>query len=228
MEFKRLQKKVNIFFKDKKLLQNIFIHRSYLNEHKSFSMPSNEKLEFLGDSVLSLITSQYLYLHFPDLKEGDYTDIKAAIVRTESLADAASELNLGSYLYLSKGEEHGGGRENINLLADVFEALVGGIFIDKGFDKAYAFVLEFLFEHRLPKILEEKTYLSPKSILQETVQSEHKILPVYTLVEENGPEHKKTFKVTVEVNGKKLASGTGTSKKMAEEKAAKKALEKLS
>jgi len=228
MKFTSLQKKIKVTFKDKKLLENVFIHRSYLNEHKDFPLPSNEKLEFLGDSVLSLITSMYLYRHFPDLKEGDYTDIKAAIVRTESLGEAADKLKLGTQLYLSKGEERGGGRNNINLLADCFEALVGGIFIDKSFDHAYNFVLEFLFEHRIATILEKKSYLSPKSILQEIVQSEHKILPQYKTVEENGPEHKKTFKVSVEINGKVFATGKGTSKKMAEEKAAKKALEKLS
>ncbi len=227
MKFTPLENEIGIIFHDKKLLENVFIHRSYLNEHRTFELPSNEKLEFLGDSVLSLITSMYLYRHFSELKEGDYTDIKAAIVRTESLGIVGKKLSLGKYLYLSKGEEQGEGRENINLLADCFEALVGAIFIDQGFDSAYDFVLKFLFEKKLEKIVKEKLYLSPKSRLQENVQSRHKILPTYTLIEESGPEHKKTFRVSVSVLEDVLATGEGTSKKMAEENAAKKALENM-
>ena len=228
MNFAPLEKQIHLTFTNRTLLENVFIHRSYLNEHKDFPLPSNEKLEFLGDSVLSLITSIHLYKHFPDLKEGDYTDIKAAIVRTESLAEVGKKLKLGEYLYLSKGEERGGGRTNINLLADCFEALVAAVFIDHDFDAAYTFVLKFLFEHRLSMILEKKLYLSPKSRLQELVQAKLKVLPIYTLVESDGPEHKKTFKVEVSVDGKKFATGRGTSKKMAEEEAAKKAVEKWS
>ena len=227
MKFTQLENEIGIKFENEKLLENVFIHRSYLNEHKTFELPSNEKLEFLGDSVLSLITSMYLYKHFPDLKEGDYTDIKAAIVRTESLAEVGLKLNLGKYLYLSKGEEQGAGRENINLLADCFEALVGAIFIDQNFDAAYKFVLRFLFENKLEMIVKQKLYLSPKSRLQEYAQSKYKILPIYTLLEETGPEHKKTFRVSVSIQDKAVATGKGTSKKMAEENAAKKALEKL-
>ncbi len=227
MKFTQLENEIGIKFENEKLLENVFIHRSYLNEHKTFELPSNEKLEFLGDSVLSLITSMYLYKHFPDLKEGDYTDIKAAIVRTESLAEVGLKLNLGKYLYLSKGEEQGAGRENINLLADCFEAFVGAIFIDQNFDAAYKFVLRFLFENKLEMIVKQKLYLSPKSRLQEYAQSKYKILPIYTLLEETGPEHKKTFRVSVSIQDKAVATGKGTSKKMAEENAAKKALEKL-
>lgn len=227
MTFTHLEQELKIHFKDKKLLENVFIHRSYLNEHRQFPLPSNEKLEFLGDSVLSLITSVYLYKHFPDLEEGDYTDIKAAIVRTESLGEVGAKLNLGDLLYLSKGEEQGAGRENINLLADCFEALVGAIFIDHGFNYAYDFVLKFLFEKKLENIVKEKLYLSPKSRLQEYAQSKYKMLPIYNLIEESGPEHKKVFRVSVAIQDKTIATGQGTSKKMAEENAAKKALEKL-
>lgn len=222
-----LEKKISITFKDKVILENVMIHRSYLNEHKKFHLPSNEKLEFLGDSVLSLITSIYLYKHFPDLEEGDYTDIKAAIVRTESLAEVGLKLGLGKYLYLSKGEEQGKGRENMNLLADCFEALVAAIFIDQGFDDAYTFVLKHLFKHKLENIVKEKLYLSPKSRLQEYMQAKYKMLPLYTILEEKGPEHKKMFKVSTSIEDRVLAVGTGTSKKMAEEMAAKNALEKM-
>ena len=222
-----LEKKIELKFKNKVLIENVMIHRSYLNEHKTFHLPSNEKLEFLGDSVLSLITSIYLYKHFPDLEEGDYTDIKAAIVRTESLAEVGLKLNLGKYLYLSKGEEMGKGRENINLLADCFEALVAAIFIDLGFDQAYNFVLKRLFKHKLEDIVKKKLYLSPKSRLQEFMQAKYKSLPQYTILEEKGPEHKKMFKVSVSIQNNDLGVGTGTSKKMAEEQAAKNALENM-
>lgn len=226
-QFSSLQKKIKITISDKKLLQNVFIHRSYLNEHRNFYLPSNEKLEFLGDSVLSLSTSIYLFQHYPHLQEGDYTDIKASIVRTESLAEAGRSLDLGLYLYLSKGEETGGGRNNTNILADCFEALIACIFIDKGFDIAYAFIKKFLFTTRLDEIVQNKWYLSPKSRLQEIIQAEHKILPEYKITKEEGPEHKKTFSVAVYLNEKIIGKGEGTSKKNAEETAAKNALEKI-
>jgi ribonuclease-3 len=226
-QFLELETVIGIQFKDKVLLENVFIHRSYLNEHKNYHLPSNEKLEFLGDSVLSLITSIYLYKNFPLLQEGDYTDIKAAIVRTESLAEAAEKLQLGKYLFLSKGEEKGKGRSNMNILADCFEALVASIFIDKDFDAAYNFVIKYLFKDRLEHIVKFKLYLSPKSRLQEYLQANYKVLPVYKTVAENGPEHSKEFKVSVFLKDKLLGIGTGTSKKQAEEHAAKNALEKV-
>jgi ribonuclease-3 len=225
--FEPLEQILGIRISNRELLHNVFIHRSYLNEHKSSSLPSNEKLEFLGDSVLSLITSIYLFKHYVELEEGDYTDIKAAIVRTESLAEAATTLKLGQYLFLSKGEEKGEGRSNVNILADTFEALVACIFIDVGFDAAYNFVLKYLFTDRLDYIVKNKLYMSPKSRLQEVIQARHKILPTYRVIEETGPEHKKTFKVSVYLNDALIGTGEGTSKKQAEENAAKKALEKL-
>ncbi|MFW5703242.1 MAG: ribonuclease III [Patescibacteria group bacterium] len=226
-DYRNLEEQIGIQIKNKQILENAFVHRSYLNENKDFYLPSNEKMEFLGDSVLSLITSMYLYKYYPDLAEGEYTDIKAAIVRTESLGEAAQDLNLGSLLYLSHGEEKGQGRTNINLLADTFEALVAAIFIDIGFESAYHFVLKHLFKDRLDEIIKSKSYMSPKSHLQEIVQSIHKTLPVYRVVGEEGPEHKKTFKVSVYVNDSLISTAEGASKKQAEEASAKKALEKL-
>lgn len=226
-QLKKLEKTIGITFTNKKLLENVFIHRSYLNEHKDSTFPSNEKLEFLGDSVLSLVTSIYLYKHFPLLEEGDYTDIKAAIVRTESLAEVALKIHLGDCLYLSKGEEQGKGRENINILADSFEALIAAIFIDKNFDHAYDFILKHLFKDKLDYIVDHKLYLSPKSRLQEYIQSRYKVLPNYQIVEESGPEHQKEFTISVLLGKEILGTGNGTSKKQAEEQAAKKALEKI-
>ena len=151
-----LEKKLDLNFKNKIILENVFIHRSFLNEHKNYYLPSNEKLEFLGDSVLSLITSVYLYKNYPALAEGDYTEIKAAIVRTESLAEAAMSLNLGDYLCLSKGQAREQGRKNKNILADCFEAMIAAIFLDASFEKAYQFVLNYLFTDRLDKIITNK------------------------------------------------------------------------
>src|SRR3989344_8351052 len=201
----QLEKKIGIVFKNKKLLQNAFIHRSYLNENKDSAFTSNEKLEFLGDSVLSLITSVYLYERYPQLHEGDYTEIKSAVVKTGSLADAAQSLNLGKYLYLSKGEDAGGGRTNRNILADCFEALIAVIFIDRGFKNAYSFVLDHLFGDKLDTLVKNKGYVSSKSALQEYSQAKHKAVPEYRIVSESGPEHKRTFVVAVFMNAKKIA-----------------------
>jgi len=225
--FESLFQKINIVIEDIDLIQNVFVHRSYLNEHKSYYLPSNEKLEFLGDSVLSLITSIYLYKNYPDLGEGQYTDIKASVVRMESLAEVAIVLNLGNYLLLSKGEEANSGRKNTNILADCFEALIAAIFLHKGFDEAYTFVSTFLFQDKLNYIVENKKYLSPKSHLQEIVQDRFKILPTYGIVDENGPEHNKLFRVSVSINNEVYGVGEGKSKKQAEELAARIALEKL-
>jgi ribonuclease-3 len=225
--FAELEKRIGIVFRNRDLLENVFIHRSFLNEHKTFRLPSNEKLEFLGDSVLSLVTSIFLYKNYPDLDEGTYTDIKAAIVRTESLAEVAKKIDLGSSIYLSKGEEQNKGKENRNILADCFESLVAAIFIDRGFDAAYEFIVKYLFEDKLDFIVKNKLYLSPKSRLQELLQAKYKTLPTYVIVREEDPEHKKEFSVDVYFEKRKLGSGSGHSKKEAEENSAKNALEKM-
>lgn len=227
MNITEIEAKIGIEFKNKAILENSFVHRSFLNEHKDFHLPSNEKLEFLGDSVLSLITSMYLYNQYPALQEGDYTEIKASIVRAESLATAAGKLGLGHYIYLSKGEEAGKGRANRNLLADCFEALIGAIFVDQGFDRAYSFVLTHLFKDVLDVIVSSNSYASSKSRLQEYIQSKYKITPQYRITGQQGPEHDRIFTVTVNVNDNTLAEGTGRTKKEAEEQAALNALEKL-
>jgi len=222
-----LEKKINIVFLDKNLLKTAFMHRSYLNEHKNTKYESNEKLEFLGDSVLSLITSSYLFRKYPNYSEGEYTDIKASLVRTDALADAAQKLNLGDYTFLSKGESNSGGRKNKNILADGFEALLGAIFLEKGFNKAYKFTLEYLIEDKLGEILNKKLYYSSKSKLQEIMQRKYKTTPDYKLVKESGPEHKRVFNIAINFRGKKLSEGVGMTKKQAEEEAARKALKKL-
>ena len=221
------EKKIGIKFINKILLQNAFVHRSYLNENKNFELPSNEKLEFLGDSVLSLITSIHLYREDPNLAEGDYTDIKASIVKTESLYQAAKEIDLGSFLFLSRGEIENKGKENKSILADGFEALIAVIFLDHDFETAYKFVIKFLFSDKLAHIIKNKLYLSSKNKLQEYLQDKYKELPVYKVLEQTGPEHKKIYRVGVYFADKLLSQGSGNSKKEAQDNAASHALQKL-
>lgn len=222
-----LENKLNIFFNNKELLKTAFMHRSYLNEHKNLKADSNEKLEFLGDSVLSLITSSYLFKKYPEFSEGEYTDIKASLVKTESLTDSAIKLELGDYIFLSKGESNSGGRINKNILADCFEALIGAIFLEKGFNRAYKFTLDNLIEYKLGEIINKKLYFSSKSKLQEIMQRKYKVTPDYKLIKESGPEHKRIFNIAINFRGKKLSEGIGMTKKQAEEVAARKALTKL-
>lgn len=220
----KLEKQLGLNFKNKQLLFNALIHRSYLNENKKLNLSSNEKLEFLGDSILSLASSLYLFYHYPHLSEGDYTEIKSALVRTESLADLAKKINLGQYLLLSKGQEKEGGRENTSILADAFEALLAAIFLDFDFDTVYRFLKTNLFETKADYIVKNKLYLSAKTVLQEKTQKYYKNTPVYKIISETGPAHKKNFQVAVFINNKKITVAQGSSKKEAEENAAKKAL----
>lgn len=226
-QFLSLENKIGINFPDQKLLQQAFIHRSYLNEHHGEVLFSNEKLEFLGDSVLSLITSIYLFNNYPEYNEGTYTDIKASIVRTESLAVASRELGLGQYLMLSKGERDNKGEDNTSILADCFEAFLATIFLEHDFEKAYEFVETFLFKGKLEKIVENKLYQPAKNRLQEYSQEKYKELPKYVVLSEIGPQHNKTYTVGVYYKKKELARGAGKSKKEAEENAAYIALQNL-
>lgn len=224
-DFADLLNLLNLNFKNTKLLQQAFLHRSYLNEVK-LDMESNERLEFLGDSVLSLIISYYLYDLRPADTEGELTNLRAHIVKTKSLAEAAKELNLGSYLKLSKGEEISGGRNNPQLLANTYEALVGSIFLDQGLEATKKIIYQTL----LP-LFEEELKMGPpkdaKSNLQEVVQQKLKTSPQYRILETSGPDHAKQFTVAVYVGGKERGRGKGLSKQVAEEHAAKKALEGL-
>ncbi|HLD26518.1 MAG TPA: ribonuclease III [Patescibacteria group bacterium] len=222
-----LEQIIHISFRHKDLLKNAFIHRSYLNENSTGNLSSNEKLEFLGDSVLSLITSMYLYTTYPHLHEGVYTDIKSSIVKTESLYEAAKKLELNLYLYLSKGEEKNKGKYNKSILADCFEALIASIFLDQGFEASNRFVMEFLFGTHLDHIITHRLYLSPKNRLQEYWQNKYKKLPQYIVLDRTGPEHKKHYSVAILIDAKHIGKGEGKSIKKAEEKAALDALQKI-
>lgn len=225
-DFADLLNQLHLSFKNTKLLDQAFLHRSYLNEVKT-NMQSNERLEFLGDSVLSLVISNYLFDLRPADAEGELTNLRAHIVKTNSLAEAAKKLDLGSYLKLSKGEEISGGRNNPQLLANTYEAFVGSIFLDQGLEAVKAIIYQTL----LP-LFETELKMGPpkdaKSNLQEVVQQKQKTSPHYKILETSGPDHAKQFTVGVYVGGKELGQGTGLSKQVAEEQAAEKALQNLS
>jgi ribonuclease-3 len=206
------------------LLDRAFTHRSYLNESKS-KAPSNERLEFLGDSILSFVVSDYFYNTYEDFDEGVMTNLRSLLVNTKSLAEVAKELGFGERLKLSKGEEESQGRENQSLLADSYEAFIGALFLDQGIEAARAFITETLLP-RAKEIVARKDFKDPKSLFQEYVQARLHAAPVYKVLEEEGPSHAKIFTVGVYVKDTLYGQGKGKSKQEAEEQAAKVALEK--
>lgn len=224
MTFEDLQTTIGITFTSTELLEQAFIHRSYLNESKE-SKHSNERLEFLGDAVLSFVTSRYLYITYPQFPEGTLTNIRSTLVKTKSLAAVAADLHLGTLLLLSRGEESSGGRTNESLLADCFEALLGAIFLDQGIDVATTFLTTYLL-YKTETIIETKSYVDFKSLLQELTQEKTKMSPMYRVVKSEGPDHHKTFWVEVASGETILGSGVGKSKQEAEQQAAQDALGK--
>ncbi len=212
-------------FKNQRLFEQAFIHRSYLNETKE-QLSSNERLEFLGDSIISFVVSKHLFSKYPDYNEGILTNLRSLLVNTKSLAKIAKELGFGNLLKLSKGEEDSKGRQNQSLLADCFEAFIGALFIDQGID----IVIDFLNKTLIPKVEEvekTRTYKDPKSLLQEYAQAKRFSSPVYKVLQESGPAHKRIFKIGAYVNNQLVGEGFGKSKRDAEEQAAEKALEKV-
>jgi ribonuclease III len=207
------------------LLRQAFTHRSYLNEAKE-PIESNERLEFLGDSILSFVVSDHLYRTYPQFNEGILTNLRSLVVNTKSLAKAAQALNFGKYLYLSRGEEESHGRQNESLLANTFEAVLGALFLDQGIEAVTAFLHKTI----IPQIagyVEKKIFKDPKSLLQEYVQAKKQTSPVYKVLQEEGPAHAKIFTIGVFINEQQVGEGVGHSKQAAEEKAAEVALEKL-
>lgn len=221
-----LLKRLGIEAKNSQIFQTAFTHRSYLNEFKG-AKESNERLEFLGDSVLSLVVSSYLFQTRSLDQEGELTNLRAYIVKTESLAKVALKLGLGNHLRMSKGEELSGGRENPQLLANTFEALLGAIYVDLGLEGVSVFV----HHHLLPTFGAELKSGAPKdkkSELQEIAQSKFQFSPRYKILKTKGPDHAKHFTVGVQVGNKLVGQGEGPNKQAAEEEAAKQALSKLS
>lgn len=221
--YSELETKLGIEFNDKELLRQAFIHRSYLNEHPEIALPHNERLEFLGDAVLELSVTRHLYGNYPN-PEGELTNWRAAIVNSKILAEIAEGLEFNNFLLLSKGEEKDTGRARQYILANAFEAFVGALYLDKGFDVADEFIAKHVIS-RLPAIIEEQLYRDPKSRFQEESQERVSVTPNYKVLEEWGPDHAKSFSVGLYLGDELVAKGEGPSKQEAEEKAAENGLE---
>ncbi len=224
--FTDLEKKIGIKFKDQKLLEKAFIHRSYINEHKKEGLVDNERMEFLGDAVLELVATKYLFDTCPENKEGELTALRAALVRGKNLATVAEELDLGKYLFLSHGEEKSGGRKKKYILANTAEALIGAIYIEHGYEAAEKFIKKFILTG-LEEIVEKGLHIDEKSLFQEICQDKEDFTPYYELVEDSGPDHDKKFVMGVYIREKLIAKGSGSSKQKAENDAAKSALKVL-
>lgn len=225
MELKDLQVALGYQFRDIEFLRTAVTHRSYLNEHKSAS-EHNERLEFLGDAVLEMVTTEYLYLTYPDKPEGELTTWRSALVKGEHLAEIAQELNLGESLRMSRGEAKSGGRQKAYLLANVFEAVLGALYLDGGMSVAKQ-VIDRLVIPRLPAIIASGSHIDAKSRLQELAQEHENVTPEYRVIAESGPDHAKEFTVGAYLGKRKAGEGKGANKQSAEQAAAKDALTKL-
>lgn len=223
--YEAIEKVIGYTFKRKQTLTNALTHRSYSNELRKQGKVqyNNERIEFLGDAVLELVVSDYLYRTYPDHQEGVMTLARAAVVKTTSLAEEVVKLGLGEFLIMGHGEEKTGGRNKEYLLANLYESLVGAIYFDGGMKKASAFIEMTLFE-KIQKAVEQKDYTDSKTRLQEITQQDYKITPTYTIIQESGPAHERIYVAAVHIGDKKLSEGSGSSKQKAEESAAEKAL----
>lgn len=226
MNITDLETSLGLVFQDKSLLQRALTHRSYLNENPDLPWLDNERLEFLGDAILGFVTAEHLYHRFPEMKEGDLTSLRAALVRGETLAEFATELNLGPYLYISRGEEAGRGRARPALLAATFEAVVGALFLDQGMEPARALIVR-LIDAKTQNILQERLDRNAKSLLQELSQGRLKVTPVYRLVEMRGPDHAREFTVEAVLGARVYGIGRGRNKQTAEQEAARAAIQVL-
>ena len=223
-DFSILEKKLGLNFKNKDLLTQAFAHRSYLNENPDFSLDHNERLEFLGDAVIELIVTEHLYKEYPEKAEGELTNWRAALVNAKMLTSVAEEVGFNDFLLLSRGEEKEGGKARAYILANTFEALVGAIFLDSGYDEADKFIKKYLLK-KLEEIIKDGSYKDAKSRFQEEAQEKEGITPSYKVMKESGPDHDKRFVVGVYLGEKLIAEGSGSSKQEAEESAAKLGLE---
>ncbi|WP_276797216.1 ribonuclease III [Fusobacterium gonidiaformans] len=220
-----LEHRINYYFNDKNLLKNALIHRSFGNEHKHYKNINNEKLELLGDAVLGLVVAEYLYQKYPEEKEGVLAKIKSMAVSEPVLASISRKLRIGEYLLLSKGEMVTGGRDRNSILGDVFEAILGAIYLDSGFFAAKEYVL-FHLKDMIDHIDNFEEILDFKTILQEYCQKKYRDIPKYTLVGEEGPDHRKLFEMQVQIQNN-IAKAKGTNKKIAEQMAAKQLCKEL-
>lgn len=217
--------KIGVKFKNDDLLLNAFIHRSYLNENHNIKMESNERLEFLGDAVLELVVTEYLFVSYQK-PEGELTAIRSALVRGKHLSEIAESLNLFENILLSHGEKTGSEKSKSLIMANAFEALVGAIYLDQGYETVRDFILKNVVSHT-EEIINSKLYVDAKSEFQEKVQEQYKATPTYRVLDESGPDHNKKFTTGVYVVSDLIAKGEGSSKNQAEQDAARAALEKL-
>ncbi len=225
-DWKELEARLHLKFKNPSLLKQALIHTSYLNENPGIDLGSNERLEFLGDAALGVVVAQQLYNEYPDVDEGKLTELRAHLVRRDTLARAAARFELGEYLQLGRGEEAAGGRRRPTNMARAYEAVVGAIFLDGGIASVRAFVRRSL-KDELQALRKKGMPHDPKSRLQEVIQSRWQTTPAYKLLKTEGPDHARRFTVQVMVSGKPLGVGEGRSKQMAEKEAAQHALDEL-
>ena len=222
VDFTKLEKKIKIKIKNYDFWISAITHRSYINEHSEFTLDHNERLEFLGDAVLEIIVTEYLFNNFPKTPEGDLTNWRASLVNSEMLFQVATELNLENYLLLSKGEaKDKNSKARHYIIANAVEALIGAIYLDSGLEKAKKFVVEFIIS-KFQNILKNKLYLDPKSKFQEKSQEVYGITPSYKVLKESGPDHNKTFEVGLYIGKDLISVGLGTSKQEAQINAADK------
>lgn len=217
-KLEKLKKEIGLKFKDESLLETAFVHRSYLNECDEPKPEHNERLEFLGDAVLELVATEYLYAHY-DKSEGILTNWRSALVKGENLAESARKLDLGQYLLLSRGEEQGGGRNKSYLLANVFEAVIGAIYLDQGYEPAKKFINRFVLQF-LEEIIDKGLHIDSKSLFQELSQEKTDSTPEYRVLNEDGPDHQKVFTMGAYLNDELIGQGEGTSKQDGEQAAA--------
>jgi len=222
-DFKSFEKKIGYKFKDKGLLEQAFTHRSYLNENRQPGRQHNERLEFLGDAVLELVVTEFLFAKYPEKTEGELTAVRAALVNTTSISSAATTLGMNDYLLLSRGESKDTGRARQIILANAFEALIGSIYLDSGYKPSVTFIAKQLFD-RADEIVEKRLWQDAKSRFQEVAQERSGITPSYQMLQQTGPDHEKRFVVGVFLASEKIAQGEGRSKQEAEQAAAEKAL----
>ena len=224
IDFAQFEKKTNIVFNDKKLLEQAFIHRSYINENTGSNLCHNERLEFLGDAVLELIVTDYLYKKYPESNEGDLTAYRSSLVNAVTIGEIALTLGMNEYLLLSKGEAKDIGKARGYILANTYEAYVGAVYLDRGYDVARDFIAKTLF-NKIDAIVAKKLWRDSKSLVQEKSQEYLNVTPAYKVLNEAGPDHDKHFTIGIYFGGDLIAEGKGKSKQEAEQMAAQKALE---
>jgi ribonuclease-3 len=224
VDLKALQKIIKVSFTDTAYLRTAITHRSYLNEHREATWEHNERLEFLGDAVLELVVTDFLFAKYPEKPEGELTAVRAALVNTVSLADASTKLGVNDYLLMSKGEAKDVGRARQYILANAFEACIGAIYMDQGYNAARDFIAERLFP-RTEEIVRKRLWQDAKSRFQELAQEHASVTPTYETVGQSGPDHDRVFTVGVFLRKEKIAEGTGRSKQEAEQQAAERAVE---